>query len=295
MLSSDEKSQLSKQADELHNQIRTLRKRLSELNEVKEKLFDQRNAVGKQISDLIKNVKGIRSERDTFTAEVKLSKEEREKLNNDIKLKTAEVKKLTDEKEAIVSKSGLKEDPRMLKRELERLNYKVETEAMSFDKETKLMKVINQLKKKVAAAKDVTTASDKLWHATKELDRMRAIANQAHNKVQHAAHESQEKHQGMMAVSHQIDDLKKKEEEFNTQITAKKAEMQPIMTELDSLTAKLNDINDKLGVAREETKKQHEAEQKKKLTDRAEEVRQKLKRGEKLTTDDFLLLQSAEK
>lgn len=295
MLNTDEKHQLSKQAEELHNQIRTLRKRLSELNDQKEKLFDQRNAVGKQISELIKNVKGIRSARDTFTAEVKLSKEEREKLNNDIKLKTAEVKKLAEEKEAIASKSGLTEDPRMLKRELERLNYKIETEAMSFDKETKLMKVINQLKKKVNAAKDVTLANDKLWNATRELDRMRAIANQAHNKVQHAAHESQEKHQGMVAVSHQIDDLKKKEDEFNAQITAKKAEMQPIMAELDTLSPKLNDINEKLGLAREEGKKNQENEQKKKLSDRAEEVRQKLAKGEKLTTEDFLLLQSAEK
>ncbi len=295
MLSTEEKSQLTKQADELQNSIRTLRKHLTELNEQKEKLFDQRNTIGKQISELIKNVKGIRSERDTFTAEVKLSKEEREKLNNDIKTRTTEVATLTAARDLIIKKTGMTEDPRMLRRELERLNYKMETDAMSFEKETKLMKVINQYRKKLLAAKDITIANDKLWAASKDLDRMRAIANQAHNKVTHAAKESQEKHQGMVSVSHQIDDLKAKEEAFNSQIVTKKAEMQPIMAELDVKNAQLTELNQKLGIAREEQHSQKAAEQNKKITDKAGEVKQKFLRGEKLTTEEFLLLQSVEK
>ncbi len=295
MLTPDDKSQLTKQADELSNQIKALRKRLHELNDFKEKLFDQRNTVGKQISELIKNVKGIRSERDNLTSEVKMSKEEREKLNNDIKAKTLELKKLTEERNAANDKAGLKEDPRFLKRELERLNYKIETEAMSFDKETKLMKVIKDLKKKVDAAKGGMLLSDKVRNLSRQLDEMRFIAQSAHSKVQTAASASQEKHSGMMEVSHKIDDLKTQEDTLNQQITEKKAEMKPIGDELDAKSALLNEINDKLGVAREEGKKHKEESDKKKIFDKATEVRAKLMRGEKLTTEDILVLQGAEK
>jgi uncharacterized coiled-coil DUF342 family protein len=295
MLSNDEKSQLNKQADELNQDIRKLRTRLNELNDQKEKLFDQRNHISREISELIKNVKGIRSERDTMTSEVKLSKEEREKLNDDIKKAIADSKTLSAERDEIVKRTGVKDDPRFLKRELERLNYKIETEAMSFDKETKLMKVIKDMQKKLNAAKEVMVVSDKLRFVSKEIDRMKAIANQAHEKVRTSAKVSQEKHSGMIEISKKIDDLKAKEEQFNTQITAKKGEMQPIGAELDAKAKQLNEIRDKLGIAVEEGRQQHAAQQKKKMTDRAEEVRAKLMRGEKLTTEDILTLQGADK
>ncbi|HSU72999.1 MAG TPA: hypothetical protein VLJ21_04075, partial [Candidatus Binatia bacterium] len=257
--------------------------------------FDQRNHIAQEISELIKNVKGIRSERDTMTSEVKLSKEEREKLNDDIKKAIADAKKLTAERDELVKKSGVKDDPRFLKRELERLNYKIETEAMSFDKETKLMKVIKDMKKKFDAAKGVMVISDKIRTVSREIDRMKAIAQQAHEKVKTSAKVSQEKHSGMIEVSHKIDELKGKEDEFNTQITAKKAEMQPVGAELDAKAKLLNEVKAKLGIATEEVKQQKAAEQKKKISDKAEEVRAKLMRGEKLTTEDILILQGADK
>lgn len=295
MLNTEEKSQLTKQADELTNEVRKLRTRLHELNDQKEKFFDQRNHVSREISELIKNVKGIRTERDTMTTEVKLSKEEREKLNDDIKKAIADAKVLQTKRDELQSKSGLKEDPRFMMRELERMNYKIETEAMSFEKEKKLMKVINAMKKKVSSAKEVMVVSDKLRTLSREIDRMKAVANQAHEKVQVSAKASQEKHSGMVEVSHKIDELKKKEEEFNVQITAKKAEMQPIGAELDAKAKLLNEVRGKLGLATEEGKQQKAAETKKKLTDRADEVRAKLMRGEKLTTEDILVLQGADK
>lgn len=295
MLSNDDKSQLNKQADELNHEIRKLRSRLSELNDQKEKLFDQRNHIAKEISELIKNVKGIRTERDSMTSEVKLSKEEREKLNDDIKKAIADAKKLTTERDELIKKSGVKDDPRFLKRELERLNYKIETEAMSFDKETKLMKVIKDMQKKLNASKGIMMVSDKLRALSREIDRMKSIAQQAHEKVKVSAKVSQEKHSGMIEVSHKIDSLKAKEDEFNTQITAKKAEMQPIGAELDAKVKTLNELKAKLGIATEEVKQQKVAEQKKKMSDRADEVRAKLMRGEKLTTEDILILQGADK
>jgi uncharacterized coiled-coil DUF342 family protein len=295
MLSPEEKSQLTKQADELNQEIRKLRSHLNELNDQKEKLFDQRNAVSRDISELIRNVKGVRTERDSLTTEVKLSKEERDKLNDDIKKALAESKKLTADRDALIAKTGVKDDPRFLKRELERLNYKVETEVMGFDKETKLMKVIRDLKKKYDASKGIMLLSDKIRVVSREIDRMKSIAQQAHDKVQTSAKVSQEKHSGMVEVSHKIDSLRAKEDEFNTQIQAKKAEMQPVSEELEKKLTQLTAANEKLGIAREEVKQQKFADQKKKMTDRADEVRAKLMRGEKLTTEDILILQGADK
>jgi len=92
----------------------------------------------------------------------------------------------------------------------------------------------------------------------------------------------------------QKEDLKKKEEEFNNQISEKKSEMQPFSEKLDSLMKRLNEINQKLGIAKVEGKQKKAIEEKKKVALKAEEIREKLKRGEKLTTEDILVLQRDE-
>ena len=286
---SEENPELQKQMEHLQEEISVLRRRLSELNAEKEGLFDKRHETGRQISDLIKNVKGVRSERDTLTGSVKLSKEEREKLNEEIRLRIEEAKKLKEEEG-----EPPKDDPRRIKREIERLDYKIETEVMSFEKEKQLMKAIKDLKKRYAEAEKAFVGLRKVREVSREIDRLKAIANSAHAKVQEGAKESQAKHESLVATSKQIDDLKTKEEDFNKLISEKKGQMAPIAAELDEKNRQLQDIRAKMGFAREEDKKAASDKRKKKLSELQAEVNEKMKRGDKLTTEDLLIMQGQE-
>ena len=70
--------------------------------------------------------------------------------------------------------------------------------------------------------------------------------------------------------------------------------MQQLAAKLDACQKELNEIQDRLGISRDETKQKKAAETRKKLSDKAEEARAKLMRGEKLTTEDILIMQGAE-
>ena len=275
--------------EHLHQEISVLRRRLSTINNEKESLFSQRQEVGKQISTLIRDIKGIRTERDSLTGNVKLSKEEREKLNDEIKHRIDELKKLKD-----VEQGPAQEDPRRIKREIERLEYKIETDVMSFDKEKQLMKVIKEMKKRHAEAAKAFSGRHTIIELSHEIDRLKGIADSAHHKVQESAKESQAKHETLVTTSKHIDELKAREEELNTQITEKKALMAPIAAELDAKNAQLQELRQKAGLARDEEKKTSSESRKKKLSELQAEVAQKMKRGEKITTDDLLIMQGSE-
>jgi uncharacterized coiled-coil DUF342 family protein len=280
--------EVSPQIHKLQEEIASLRKKLGELNDAKEALFAKRNDIGRQISSLIKEVKGVRGARDALTGTVKLSKEERAALNEQIKSKMAELNKLKAEREG----KPPVEDPRFLKQQIERLNFKIETDVMSFDKEKQLMKVIKDLKKKFDEAEKTFAVIRKIRHLSRDVEGLRAIADQAHGKVQEAAKESQSKHEAMITTSHKIDELKAAEAVLNEQINQKKADMAPVMKELDDKQAALRKVRQEAGLAEESDKKQTAAAQKKKLSDMQADVMDKMKKGEKLTTEDLLILQS---
>lgn len=279
-----------KQIESLQHEISELRKRLSDINQEKETLFGTRHEIGKQISTLIKDVKGIRTQRDSLTGTVRLSKDEREKLNDEIRTKIEEVKKL----KAIAPQPKEHDDPRRLRREIERLDYKIETEVMSFDKEKQIMKTIKELKKRLDDSEKSSTDFRKIRDLSKDIDRLRSIADSAHEKVQEAAKESQHRHENLVETSNKIDDLKAQEEDINKKITEKKDLMSTIANELDAKNAHLREIKQKAGMVVEEEKKVTAEKRKKKLSELQAEVTDKLMRGEKLTTDDLLIMQSGD-
>ena len=281
---------LKEHIGKLASEISELRKKLSDINAEKEKLFGQRNEIGRQISTLIKDVKGIRTARDSLTGNVKLSKEERHKLNEEIRLKIEDVKKL----KAAVGDTRQGDDPRRIKHEIERLDYKIETEVMSFEKEKQLMKTIKEMKKRYGESEKSFTEFRKIRELSNEIDRLKSIADSAHAKVQESAKESQSKHENLVETSKKIDELKSQEEALNKQITEKKELMAPIATELDVKNAQLRELKLKAGMAVDEEKKVAADKRKKKISELQAEVHDKLMRGDKLTTEDLLIMQGSD-
>jgi len=115
-----------------------------------------------------------------------------------------------------------------------------------------------------------------------------------HAQIQTKASTSQEKHTSTIDVSKKIEDLKKKEKKINTQIDEHKKILRPISNELGVKLKKLADLSAKAHIEVKKTRERQEKKLKKKLFDRQVEVQEKIKRGEKLTTEDLLIIQTIE-
>lgn len=283
---------VTREVEDHKARIRDLRAKLSELDKELNSKKGLRRSLGSEISLLIRKTKELRHERDLLTKEVKERKELRSKLNEDISLKVQKVRGVQEIKKQIEQSSGIKENPMSAKREIDRLNTKIETEGLSFEKEKELMKKIHTLEKKYAEMKECSKVWEEEQSLSDELHILQEKADSVHADIQKMARLSQEKHEFVVVQSQKIEQLQQKESEILSEIDKK----QKLLDELRvGLETELQALSELTGVQEELNKQEQrllrEAEQKK-LGAMRSAVEDKLRRGEKLTTNDLLILQS---
>ena len=271
----------------LRKDIGALREELHQIADQKEQLFTQRSGIGKNISELITKIKQLKEERNSLTDAVKKAKEERQKITADLRVKIDEHKKLIAGNKDKPRPVSTGKDPRFLKKQIDALEFKIETEGMSFEKEQKMMKTVRDLRKEYNA----TAASHKAYEASGALGstiaQLKKQADNLHAQIQEKAKQSQDKHEQLMKLSAQVDELRKQEGNISGQITEKKAAIAEKAAPLDEKRKQLDNYG-------EEGRQQSERQKKKKLSDLRAEVELKIKNKQKLTTQDLLILQSGD-
>jgi uncharacterized coiled-coil DUF342 family protein len=291
MLTPEERKALQAQLDELQPKIRELKQKLNQLNDQKEKAFQQRNPVGKEISKLIHELKQLKQDRDQLTEEVKKLKDNRTGLNEIIKKKIEEAKKLNEERKKSTEKVGMRESPSQIKRLMDKLEMKIETEVISFEKEKALMKEIKELKKKYDELKQAGSVWDAAHQLSKDIDTMRDQSDDIHRQIQQKAKQSQEKHVRLLETSRTIDSLRGKGNTFTKDITESKGEIAKLSDELGALLKQAGELNTKLSAERKEKEAATASQRQKKFSEKLAEVKEKLKKGGKLTTEDIIIMQ----
>ncbi|MEK6960673.1 MAG: hypothetical protein AABX47_05845 [Nanoarchaeota archaeon] len=267
---------------------------LRELNAQKESLFSQRNAVSQKIRALIGQIKAKKSDRNLLTDSVKAQKEDRAKLSKEIRDKIDVIKALKEKlpKQApSPAFKGPRESPGRLRAQIEELNRKIETEAPSFEKEQKFMKMIKELKRQLDETEKRDEGSSEVRALSKEIDALKAKADSAHDEVQEKAKQSQALHEQILVWSKEVDELKKQEESLQSQFLTSKKEHDDLAVKLGEMRVE-REHKARDGQQRQEA--QEQARQKKRLSQRIEEVQEKIKKGEKLTTEDLIILQGSE-
>jgi uncharacterized coiled-coil DUF342 family protein len=291
MLTPEERKAIHAHLDELQPRIKALKQQLKELYDQKEQAFHQRTPAGKEISRLIQDLKQRRQERDQFTDEVKKLKENRSGLNEIIKKKIEEAKKLNAEKKKAAAKLGLKENPGRIKMLMEKLETRIETEALPFEKEQAVMKEIKELKKRYDEAKKASAIWDTAHQLGKDIDALREQADEIHRQMQQKAKLSQEKHELLVEESRKVNALRSESSTFTKAITEKKAALAALSKELDGLLKQQAELTAKLSAERKEQEAAKEQQRAKKFSEKLAEVKAKMAKGEKLTTEDILVLQ----
>ncbi len=273
-------------------ELSELRSVLDKLNVEKESWFDKKRQASREISELVGDIREAKGKRNNFTRQVKDSKVRRSELNSLLNQKKAEMHKLQQEKQDITRKFGIMIDPSKIKREIEQLEFRIETEALPFNIEQRMMKAISEKKKVLAQAKEAGDVFDKIHALGKEMDRIRLKADETHKKVQTKAETSQQFHAELVESSQEIKDLRAREEEalkkfvdLKTKYNEQNILVKTKFDEINAIKAKLDGINIDERKAAKKVEEQ-------KLSEQKASVEEKIKRGLKLTTDDLLAFQA---
>jgi uncharacterized coiled-coil DUF342 family protein len=294
-LSKEETDDLVSELSSKHEEITALKAQLTKLNQAKEAAFDKREQLSKSISQHITHIKTSKVERDKNTGNVKQIKAKRDSFNKIVREKQKELAPLEKEKEDLVIKHKIKGNPQILKKEIQKLEYSLETNVVGFEKEKELNKHIKQLKKQLGDSDVVNVVVEKITVLRKEVRDARTEAQKLHKQVMEIASASQKKHESIVGESKEIDTIKDTEKNANDEFLKRKKAYQEINDQVKKKFDEIHDINKKLG----RIKKEEEMVQKDKdneiLKSKEEIVQEKIKTGGKLTTEDLLVMQKVMK
>ncbi|MAG38781.1 hypothetical protein CMO90_01720 [Candidatus Woesearchaeota archaeon] len=288
MIKLDEKEKLIADLKIAKEEVNLVKTRLNKANSKKESWFRQKSAIGKEIKSRIREILNFKKKRNSLTSDVKKTKEKRDELNKQI---GGEVKTLNKLKEHFDSQKRL-ENPQALKKNIEAIELKIETEPMSFQREQAIMKDLNKLRKKYSEVKHVSEEFKDFKTKRTTITSIKKEANKLHKDIQERARESQKHHESLVELSKEIDLLRKKEKTANEEFLDEKKKYLNVNDELKEKLEELKKINKILEKYNIKVEKVAELKKKKSLKELEKEVQTKIKKKQKLTTEDILVMQS---
>lgn len=164
--------------EKLRRQIALLGRELEALNNSKESLYKEKADFDALLSNTIAEANELKTKKKETDEEIKKKKQLRTELNKELKAQGA---KLKSQKPA--TKTKIKLSPAAIRKQIEAMQYSIETEGLSFEKETLYMERINRLKAELAELAPAESES-------KEFVAKKILADQAHVEIQKLAIES---------------------------------------------------------------------------------------------------------
>ena len=277
----------SEKFEELKKEVNGLRAELNQLNEQKEKWFEKKEKAKKEISEVIKQVRGFRGRRDSLTKQVRELKQKRAGLHAAIKTRVSELNKARENSPKNVKTAN----PHAITRQIEAMERKIETEAISFEKEKQLMKIIKHKKKEQDEAERKNWFWESVRAASKEASAARKDAESTHKAIQNIAKQSQEMHEQVIALSKKIDGLGNEEKQFFEQFIACKKKFSEANSRLKEKLREINESGKLISIKNEVNARRKRQKIEDLLKEKEQSVNEKLKSGKKITTEDLLVFQ----
>lgn len=278
----------------LNEEIREIKSELNMLNTEKESWFSKKEAIQKEISSLIVDIKKLRSNHSSNISPINESnknKSERDKENAIVQELIKKIKFLNDKKTEIMKKNKIKDNPERLFKLIESLESQIETEAMSFNKEKEIMKKINSLKKQYSQFSELNSLFEEYNSLSKQIIDHKEKASQFHNLMRKSSHENKEENSKILKLSKKIILLRKEKQEAINKFLEYKQKFKEKNDLLKQKLALIGEQKSKKIHQKQRNANQNVVHQESLLNKKIEQVEQKIKKKEKLTTEDLLAFQ----
>ncbi len=272
-----------------HNADAERHKRLrDELNDKTKEWAEKRDELNARVRGLIDEANARRSSRDRLNAEVRETKASRDEWNR-------KFNELSDKAMILRREKMPRTGPsiRKFKVELRALEKKHMTSVLSADKEKALMKEISMLDAKIREMEKEIEQVSEVRVAESEAHEAKDKAEEFHRKVGELAEKAQIEHDAMLKLYDEADAMRREadaaQEKFiETKLAADEQHREHIehIRHVHDFDKIITGIRDKGRKARKET---DESSAKKE----AEEIYEKFKSGEKLSTEDIMVLQKS--
>lgn len=251
---------------------------------------EKRNKLNEQFKSLRAETLELRSERDKLNEKVKELKQQRNKMKTEIHEKIGEIRKLSQEIKALTKKKPSR-TPQTLQKEIESIEWTIQTTTLSLQEEKELVERVKQLEIQLNIHRKLGRLNQKMLELQAELKAIETKNRYYHEKLTETAQKSQGIHERMLEKIAEAKELKMEADDLHRLFLQTKERTKPLQEKKMEILDRIKRLKEEIREEEEREKKRIEEVLREKLEKRA---REKLKRGEKLTWEEFQILAEKE-
>ena len=264
---------------------------LAQPAEKKESLFKEKDEAVKNFSEVVIKLKKLKRDIDAARDHQLELKRKRDELNKAVHPLIQRAKQLNEEKKKFSKTPGAR-NPERIMEAIQKLESKIETEALKLTEEKKLMQKIHILRKQLGEAEQVRLVLKESRELSKKIEQLKKEADAYHQKFQNAITQHRNEVQEFMDLSKQASEMREKTEALKKVILTSKQELASLNQNIGQKLMQTRDFMRQ----RKKSYEQHENQQRTTIIEtKIKEVEEKIRQGKKLTREDFLVYQMSRK
>lgn len=278
--------QTERKIEELNLQLAAIKRERDELNNEAKAWAEKRNQLHEQTRVLQTEVQRLKQQRDETNLQVQVLKAAREKAKTQRKEKYEHIIKV---REKIKTLAQNKPSTRLedLEKEIQDLDWKIQTTSIPVKEEKTIVDRVRLLENQRAVYKQLQELTDKRLELQAEAKSLGTQAKLNHEKLSELAQQSQKFHEQLIEIIKNTKSLRQAADEAHQKHLE-------IRQKANQAHEKYVEIQQQIRVLKEEQakrEKEHHTKREQQLLEEAtKKAQEKMKRGEKLTWQEFKLL-----
>jgi len=291
--SSEDLEVLEQKRSIMNNDAEKHRRLRDDLNKQTKEWVAKRDALNTQVRTIVDEASKHRENRDELNVKVRESKELRDEWNKKVAELNDKVSALRKDREPVEKKNEGEVPTKQLKKQMKDLEFMHQTKSMGQDEEKKVVKQISQLAHQIEEREKVSEQGGEVKELVHQLREAKVQAEVYHKAVSEYARLAQTAHDDMIALYEQADTLRKEadaaQEKFVECKTLADEEHRKHIEQIKTVHEMDKDVGAIKSRKAKDRRKKVDVESKKE----AEEIFERFKAGEKLSTDDLMSLQKS--
>jgi hypothetical protein len=275
-------------SDKIYRGIILTKKELIKLGEEKENLYSRKRVLYKERKELLEKLKELRSKKEDYSKILDNLMTERQKTLE----KLEELKKKLDEikqaRKDIFKNKDIAKDINKYKKELETLEYVLQTEVLSYSQEKKIWNRIKYLRKVLGKYEEISSV-------LQEIDKLREEYNAYRSKLSIIGQNIRKNIDERRVIKEQIKQIKERLTQIMGEYNKLKEQIKQIKDRIRDFEDKLNeDLQRYISQRLQRQAAEISEEEKNKIIDEYSKIQQKIMNGSELSMDEILVMQKYE-
>lgn len=270
----------------LESEVDVLRSEIEKVSEEARLIAEERNRINIRVRELRVEAVNFRDKRNALNEEVKGLKAMLSELKRECSEKVNALRELRQRiKEHLRAKPSRDEEG--LKKEIAELDWRIQTTPLSLDEEKRIIERIRTLESQLSFYLKLNSMRDEISAIEKRLETLREEISSCKNRIAETISKSQDFHDKMVERLKEVDRLRAEADELHKKYLAKREKVDELCLKYRELLNHISAIRKAIREEEERKKAEFISALKEKI---GKEALEKLKRGEKISFEEFKIL-----